>query len=195
MKAKSKVVLENPFLIGKLVYLRVLSIADLEGNYKQWLNDPLLNLQNSHHVFPYTIDDLFDYIKYAYTNKDKLPLAIIDITKNKHIGNISLVNIDYINRKCDWGIIVGEKEYWNRGYAKEASYLLLRHAFDNLNIHRIYSGTTAENIGGQKLMISMGMVKEGIRREHIYKAGKFMDIFEYGVLKKEFYMKFNIIPI
>jgi len=184
--------MKNPFLIGEKVYLRPLSLEDLKGNYMFWLNDPETNKQNSHHIFPYSKDALEDYIKNAYVTNDKLPLAIIVKQDNKHIGNISLVNIDYINRRSDWGIIIGEKEYWNKGYSKDASFLLLKHAFDSLNMHRIYSGTTLENIGGQKLMESMGMIKEGVRRKHIYKNGKYIDIVEYGILRDEFYNKFNI---
>lgn len=182
----------NPFLIGEKIYLRSLCVEDLKGNYSYWLNDPETNKQNSHHVFPYTYEALSDYIKNAYEGKNKLPLAIVDKSTNKHVGNISLVNIDYINRISDWGIIIGEKEYSNKGFAKEAAFLLLKHAFDSLNIERIYSGTTSENLGGQKLMEAMGMVKEGLRRKHLYKNGGYCDIVEYGVLKNEFYKKFNL---
>lgn len=184
--------MNNPFLIGENVYLRPLSLNDLESNYLNWLNDPITNLQNSHHTFPYSKDDLTKYITNAFLSRDKLPLAIIDKTNDFHFGNISLANIDFINRRSDWGIIIGEKEYWNKGYSKEASFLLLKHAFDNLNLHRIYSGTTSKNIGGQKLMLSMGMIKEGVRREHLFKEGKYEDTIEYGVFREEFYTKFKL---
>lgn len=183
--------MKNVFLMGERVYLRPLTLEDLVGNYMFWLNDPDVNRQNSHHIFPYSRDNLESYIKNAYIIKDQLPLAIIDKQEDKHIGNITLSDIDYINRRSDWGIIIGERDYWNKGFSKEASFLLLNHAFDSLNLHRIYSGTTVENIGGQKLMESMGMIKEGIRREHIYKNGKYIDIVEYGVLRREFYSKFD----
>src|SRR5918993_2648573 len=123
----------NPFLIGEKLYLRPLSIEDVDGNYQGWLNDPELNLKNSHHVFPYTKDDLINYVKDAFRNRDKLPLAIVDKNDDVHVGNISLNNIDFVNSRSDWGIIIGEREYWKKGFAKEAAFLLLRHAFDNLN--------------------------------------------------------------
>lgn len=184
--------MKNPFLVGERIYLRTLELNDLNGNYINWLNDPEVTKQNSHHVFPYAKSDLENYINNAYAAKDKLPLAIIDKENDFHFGNISLVNIDYINRRSDWGLVLGDFQYWNKGYAKEASFLILKHAFDSLNLERIYSGTTVENIGGQKLMEAMGMVKEGVRRNHIYKNSKYLDIIEYGVLRDEFYKKFNL---
>lgn len=184
--------MKNPFLIGESIYLRPLDISDLEGNYINWLNDPIITLQNSHHIFPYSKIELENYIKNAYTSTDKLPLAIIDIQTDRHIGNISLVDINHINRRSNWGLVIGEKEFWGKGIAKEASILILKHAFDTLNIERIFSGTTEKNIGGQKLMETIGMIKEGVSRKHIYKNGEYLDIVNYGVLKNEFYQAINI---
>jgi RimJ/RimL family protein N-acetyltransferase len=182
----------NPFLVGEKVYLRPLSPEDLNGNYQFWLNDPVLNLQNTHHVFPYAKSDLADYIANAFSRRDGLPLAIIDKATDRHIGNIALTNIDYVNSKSNWGIIIGEKEYWGKGFSKEASFLLLRHAFENLNIQRIFSSTTAVNAGGRKLMEAMGMVREGVSRNHLYKNGRYIDMINYGVLKEEFFKKFGL---
>jgi ribosomal-protein-alanine N-acetyltransferase len=183
--------MNNPFIIGEKIYLRPLDLNDLNGNYINWLNDPIVTLQNSHHLFPNSKIDLENYIRNAYVSNDKLPLAIVDINNDKHIGNISLVDINYINRRANWGLVIGEKEYWGKGVAKEASILILKHAFETLNIKRIFSGTTEKNIGGQKLMEAVGMIREGISRKHIYKNGEYLDIVNYGVLKEEFYSAIN----
>lgn len=182
----------NPFLIGDKLYLRSLSMDDLNGNYQFWMNDPFLNQENSHHVFPYSREDLADYIQHAYNSKTQLPLAIIDKVKDIHIGNIALSNIDYINSRASFGIIIGEKEYWRGGFAREATFLTIKHAFESLNMNRVYSGTTSANIAGQKLMEAMGMVREGVKRCHLYKNGQYVDIIEYGILKNEFLTKFNL---
>lgn len=184
--------MKNPFIIGERIYLRALTLEDLDGNYVSWLNDPEVNKQNSHHIFPYTRESGEEYIRNAFKGKIDFPLAIIDIESDTHIGNISLNSIDYINRRCDWGIMIGEREFWGKGYSKDASFLILKHAFQSLNMLRIYSGTTEKNIPGQKLMESMGMIPEGIRRKHLYLNGEYLDIHEYGVLKEEFYQKFNL---
>lgn len=184
--------MKNPFLIGETVYLRPLSLEDIDGNYACWLNDPEVNKGNSHHVFPYSRIMLEEYVKSSFVAKDALPLAIIEKGGDVHIGNITLSSIDYINRRTDWGIIIGEKDYWGKGYSKEAAYLLLKHAFESLNMFRVYSGTTEKNIGAQKLMEGLGMIKEGVRRKHIYRNGEYHDIIEYGLLRDEFYRKFDL---
>ena len=45
----------------------------------------------------------------------------------------------------------------------EAGKLLINHAFNELNLHKVYCGTSSNNLGMQKLAINLGMVKEGVR--------------------------------
>jgi ribosomal-protein-alanine N-acetyltransferase len=182
--------MKKPFLIGERVYLRPLSLEDLNGNYINWLNDSEVNKNNSHHIFPYTREHAEDYIKTAYLTKDKLVLAVNLKDKDVHIGNISLQRIDLLNRNAEFAILFGEKEYWGKGYSKEAGHLIIRHGFSSLNLWRIYCGTFSDNIAMQKLAAHLGFKQEGLRREAFFKKDKFIDIIEYGILKPEYYDKF-----
>jgi ribosomal-protein-alanine N-acetyltransferase len=184
--------MKNPFLVGENIYLRPLDLNDLRGNYINWLNDSEVCKYNSHHFFPYTALNAEEFIKQAYHRKNKLILAIILKRKNIHIGNISLQNIHYINRNAEFAILIGEKQFWGKGYAKEASFLVIKHGFEELNLHRIYCGTTSENIPMQRLTQYLGMKREGSRREAFFKHGRFIDILEFGILKDEFYKKFKL---
>lgn len=177
----------NPFLIGKRVYLRPLSLRDIEGNYIDWLNDPEVNRYNGHHGFPFTVIQAKEYISRA--SSDTLVLAAVLVKDDIHIGNIALQNISFINQSAEFAILFGEKRYWGQGYAKEAALLLIGHGYETLNLRRISCGTSAENISMQRLAVSLGFVKEGIRREASYKNGHFVDIYEYGLMKSEFFEK------
>ncbi len=182
----------NPFLVGDRVYLRGLEFEDLEGNYVSWLNDEVVCKYNSHHVFPYTKEAALNYIRFIQSSKNNLVLAVVLKDSDLHIGNISLQEIDHISRSAEFAILFGEKSCWGKGYAKEASILLIEHGFKELNLHRIYCGTSSDNIPMQKLALHQGMTKEGCRRGAIYKNGKFKDLFEYGLLKEEFFNKFGL---
>jgi len=183
--------MRNPFLIGEKIYLRGLNEKDLEGNYINWLNDPEVCKYNSHHVFPYYMENGENYIKSTYNSKNSLVLAIVIRETNIHIGNISLQKIDYISRNAEFAILIGEKNFWGKGYSKEASTLIITHGFLSLNLHRIYCGTSSDNIAMQKLAIYLGMFEEGRRKEAIYKNGKYSDIIEYGLLRNKFLEDLN----
>lgn len=181
--------MKHPFLIGKLVYLRALELEDLTGNYFQWFNDPEVCRFNSHGRFPNNMEKMEAYLHRAYTDPSLVVFAIISQENDAHVGNISLQGINLIDRSAEYAIILGEKEYWGKGVAKEASDLILQYAFRVLNLCRVYCGTSEDNTGMQKLAAYMGMTEEGRRREAIYKNGVYHDIVEYGILYREYFAK------
>jgi RimJ/RimL family protein N-acetyltransferase len=65
-----------------------------------------------------------------------------------------------------------------------ASKTILEHGFKKLNLHRIYCGTAANNEGMKKLALNLGMKEEGIRKEHLFLNGAWVDVLEYGIVTK-----------
>lgn len=149
------------------------------------LGDMVVCRYNSHHRFPMTKDDLCAYVKSVQRDRGNLVFAIIFKENSNHIGNISLQGIDYINRTAEFAILLGEEQYWGCGIGKEAGRLVIEHGFKELNLNRINLGTTQENIGMQKVAEGLGFKKEGVRREMIFKNGKYNDVIEYGLLCSE----------
>jgi len=176
----------TPFIEGKNIDLRPLLMEDIEGEYVNWLNNDEICKFNSHHIYPYTKELAKHYITDVQDQKKHLVLAILAKDTGKHIGNISLQSIDNVNGNAEYAILLGDKNYWGKGIAKEASLLVLRHGFDVLNLHRIYCGTSSKNIPMQKLASALGMEEEGRRIEAMYKNGEYVDIIEYGLLKEKF---------
>jgi len=179
------------FLRTMRLYLRPLERADADGLYPQWFNDPEVCRDNSHFVFPYRHEDAIEYIDQVTGSRTDLVLAIVDSSTDKHIGNIALTGIDSIHRSAELSIVVGEKEYWGKGYSKEAARALVDHGFYVLNLNRIQCGTFTDNIAMRKLALSLGMREEGIRRSAVFKNGRYVDVVLYGVLRQE-YSKGNL---
>lgn len=176
----------KPFIEGNIVDLRPLSEGDVNQNYVNWLNDAEVCKYNSHHVFPYTLELAKKYVSDVQTSKSDIVLAIIAKKERTHIGNIALQKIHFVDQNAEYAIVLGDKDYWGKGVAKEASKLILKHGFGSLNLHRIYCGTSVKNIPMQNLAIALGFKQEGLRKEAMYKDGAFVDIIEYGLLKKDF---------
>src|SRR3989344_4367881 len=175
----------KPFIEGETINLRPLLLSDVDGGYVDWFNDAEVCRFNSHHVYPYNRKLAAQFVSDAQAQKQTLLLAVVT-KKGKHIGNISLQQIDYISRSAELALILGEKAYWGKGAGTEAARLMVRHGFEVLNLHRIYCGTSVHNIAMQKLAAGLRMRKEGRRREALYKNGGYADIIEYGLLKKDF---------
>lgn len=178
--------MKHPFLVGHRVYLKGLESEDLAGQYFQWFNDQEVCAFNSHGYFPNNSVIMHDFLEKIHSSETNLVLAIVVKKGDMHIGNISLQNIDWISRSAEFAIIIGEKSFWGKGYSKEAADLIIEHGFSNLNLNRIYCGTAMRNVAMQKLAEHMGMKKEGVRRQGMFKRGEYVDIYEYGLLKDEY---------
>lgn len=174
------------FLEGKRIYLRSLKKEDIRGNYARWLNDHEVCRFNNHGYFPATAKELEKYVDRVNSDNSILVLAIVSKRGNVHIGNIAFRYIDWISRSAEFAIIIGEKKFWGKGIAKEAADLILRHGFNELNLHRIYCGTSEDNIPMRSLAAYLGMKKEGLRRQAFFKNEKYRNIIEYGILRHEY---------
>lgn len=178
--------MNNAFLAGSTFYLRGLDERDLAGPYPSWFNDPEVCRFNSHGRSPATLPQMEAYVRKVQNSATDLVLAIVLKVGERHIGNISLQKISWVDRSAEYAIVMGDKDSWGKGIAKEASLLLLQHGFRTLNLHRIYCGTSEKNLPMQKLAAAMGMKAEGRRRQALFKEGNFQDILEYGILQEEF---------
>ncbi len=178
--------MHQPFVIGKKIYLRVIEEGDLNEEYQSWLNDEEVCRFNSHHRFPNYQENMAEYFNSVIKTRNNLILAIVDKETDKHIGNISLQEINYFDRGAEFAIIIGNKNYWGKGVGEEAGQLIIEHGFKTLNLHRIYCGTSTENIGMQKLAKKLGFKQEGVLREALFKNGKFQDVINYSILENEY---------
>jgi len=184
-------VTQASFLSGERILLRALTEADCTGPYLNWFNDAEVCRYNTHHRFPFSLEDALAYIRRTQQSTTDLVLAIIQRKDNRHIGNVSLQQIDFVSQAAEFAIVIGEKDCWGKGYSKEAAVLLLNHAFLSLHLHRIHCGTTQDNVPMQRLALFLGMKEEGRRREALFKEGQYLDILEYGLLKEEYLGRFR----
>jgi len=177
--------MQDYFLSDDVIGLRGLLQADLLGGYKNWLNDEVTCAGNSHFRYYNSVEDLECYIKSVANSKSNLVMAVCLLESNLHIGNIALQNISYIDRSCDISFLLGESKCRGQGIMFRAANLLIGHAFRNLNMRRVSCGTLHNNVAMVSLAEKLGMVQEGVRRQSIFKDGKYLDVYEYGILKSE----------
>lgn len=165
------------------IKVRGLCSEDIDGPYLHWFDDQEVCQFNSHGRFPSTRKKMLTYIDMLQTSDVNLVWAVIDKQREVHIGNVSLLSIDRHNRTAEFAIIMGDKETWGKGYALEASNLIINHGFKKLGLHRVFCGTSENNTGMIKLAAKLNMSQEGIRREALFENGHFVDIVEFGLLK------------
>lgn len=173
----------NNFLKGTNLFLRSLEESDATERYLSWLNDYEVMKYTESRFFPHTLDSIKNYIKSA-NNNNNITFAIIDSKTEKHIGNIKIGNINWIHRYADIGLIIGEKEYWGKGIAKEAIKIVINYSFYILNIRKIIAGIYSENIGSIKAFERNGFIKSHIEKKKCFFEGNYIDVIVYEKFNK-----------
>jgi diamine N-acetyltransferase len=104
----------------------------------------------------------------------------------KLIGTFAFDHIDWRNRSAEFGIMIGDKTYWNQGYGTEAVRLLAQHGLKTLNLNRIFLHVFENNPRAIRAYEKAGFVHEGRERQAEFKDGRYIDVLRMSMLKDEF---------
>ena len=92
----------------------------------------------------------------------------IDAIGGKHIGNCTYYNLDKSAKQVEIGIMIGNPDYWAKGYGSEAVGLLIEYIFRETGLERVYLHTLDWNTRAQKSFRKCGFVPCGRRRRDGY---------------------------
>jgi len=178
--------MDNPFIIGKSVYLRSLTLDDVDNDYYEWFNDKDTSKGNAHGIIPETKDRAIAFYNDLQNNKNIVHFAIVDIKTNQHIGCCSLQSINWVYRSAEMARIIGEKKFRGKGIGTEVGKLLLEYAFNTLNLHKIWLGNIALNEAALKSKSNLNFKTDGVLRDAVFKNGRYYDVVISSILKHEY---------
>lgn len=167
-------------------FLRELSREDKES-INGWRNDKdLVDLLGS--PFRY-IDQSVDsaWMESYFSNRsNNVRLAICNTANKKIVGVIYLISIDWVSKNCELAILIGDTTHRGKGVGTFAIKSALRHAFLDLNLHRVYLTALEDNRHALNLYRKVGFTNEGTHKESIYKNGKYLNMIQMALLKSEY---------
>ena len=174
-------------IYGERVRVRAIEREDIP-RFVRWFNDPEVRKYLLLHE-PLSPAQEERWFEEHLSRKGDIILAIEAREGDAwvHIGNVGLHRIDWKNRVATLGIVVGEKEYWGRGYGTEAVRTMLRYAFGELGLNRVELETYSFNPRAQRCYEKVGFVRECVRRGARYRDGRFHDSITMGILREEFF--------
>ncbi|MBO0793486.1 MAG: GNAT family N-acetyltransferase [Ktedonobacteraceae bacterium] len=177
------------------VVLRPLAVDDMESFYS-WMSDiefclwggwtPVIETPLSRDAFRPVFEQQFVQMK-----GDQVMFGIE--LGQRLVGFVQLARIDQRMRRAALGIGIGEKSLRGQGIGKTAVCLLLDYAFTVKGLERIYAEVFSFNQHSQKLMERVGFQSEGRLRQHDVHRGVRQDIYIFGILKSEFYQRYETI--
>ena len=175
-------------IYGNKIRLRAIERDDIP-RFVKWFNDPevryfLSTVRPLNRMAERSF--LEEFSKGAKDPSADIILAIVLKEEDRHIGNAGLHNINLIDRVAEFGIGIGEKDCWQKGYGTEATRAMVQYGFDTLNLHRIYLRVHDYNTRGLATYKKVGFRQEGVMRQALFRQGRYHDVIFMGILKDEY---------
>ncbi len=173
------------FLTGEKIVLRGARREDM-ALYRGWLDDERVTEFLEMGWRPTSDKDLDDTYRLLTEAPDAVAFIIVDKENDRAVGTCGLYLIQWVARRAQFNILIGEPEAWNSGFGTEALNLLVAYGFDRLNLESIQLGVNADNKGAVRSYEKAGFVHEGRRRKFLFRNGRYYDSLMMSILREEY---------
>ncbi|MCK5525745.1 MAG: GNAT family N-acetyltransferase, partial [Candidatus Latescibacteria bacterium] len=126
-----------------------------------------------------------EWIEQLYKDQSRVVFGIVLKTSDKLIGSTGFEGIDWRSRRAGFGIAIGDKTQWSKGFGTEATKLVVRYGFDTLNLNRIFLHVFDHNPRAMRAYEKAGFVREGVLRQDRYIEGAYRGFIVMGILREE----------
>jgi len=174
----------SDFLDGEKIKLTSIDLEHDSQSIARWArNSEYLRLMDSDPATMYSMKDVKEW--HEKRVPEEYYFSIRKIEGDKLIGFIEIGAINWISREGWIGVGIGEPDDWGRGYGSEALRLVMRYAFEVLNLNRLALGVFEYNPRGRRAYEKVGFVYEGKQPESVRRNGRWWDTIYMGILRSE----------
>jgi RimJ/RimL family protein N-acetyltransferase len=148
---------------------------DQDSEYQRLFNDDFARRYNPAQIKKYLEDEL-----------ESMHFFVIErLEDGRKIGMIDLSGFNWVVGNAWVGIGIGEREMWGKGYGSDAMRIILRYAFEELNLRRVTLSVFSVNRRGIASYEKVGFRQEGTIPGALLKAGQRCDLIFMGILRQE----------
>jgi len=173
---KNPQAMNNLLIKGKKIFLRTLAEKDVHGNWWKWFNDKEVTRYLNKGHEKNTPEKQMEFFRKVKNSDRDFILGICDRETEGHIGTTGIHNIREQNGKtADFGIIIGEKDFWKKGIGTEAWHLMVEHAFNNLELNFLETRIFPGNEASLKIAKKLGFKVIDVLKKDVIKDGTEID--------------------
>lgn len=177
--------LESNMLESAHIRLTALEKEDLE-TIALWYEDTAFGRHfDAAAAYPRSLDQWAKWLEEQQKDRDNYIFAIRHIGEKRLLGYAQLDGILWTHQNCWLGLGLGDRQDWGKGYGRQAMELILKFAFDELNLHRIQLTVFSYNKRAISLYEGLGFTREGTYREFLQRDGQRYDMILFGLLRDE----------
>jgi len=182
------------FLEGERVTLRPLAVTDA-AVLAPWMNDAVVTEFMFTGQRPVTIEQVAESIRAQTADAAHAVFLVGDRSTGVLIGTAGLYDIHPTARKAEFRVLLGAREFWNKGYGTEITELLTFYGFDRLNLNKVWLGVTDDNLRGLRAYQKAGYREEGRLRQELYRNSRYYDAIRMSLLRDEYYPDIHAIHV
>lgn len=169
------------FLEGEEVELRTVEEEDIEF-LRDSVNLPVIRRNILSVRKPENRDSSEDFFENVVCSDDTVHFLICK--DGERAGIISVEDKGSVEKLGQLGLWI-HPDYHNQGLGTESTELLIDHAFEQLDYHKLYARVHENNEASQSLWEKLEFEEEGRLKEHCYVEGEYLDVIMYGMLRRE----------
>lgn len=159
------------------------------SSFQRWENDFAVSIMSGDYLGPVNWEKTEAHFE-RYLKKDagsaSIEFAIYERASLQVIGLAELKHIDRWQRTAEYGIVIGEKSCWGKGYGTETTILMLDYAFSVLGLHNVLLSTVSYNERAIRAYTRAGFRVMGRRREAARLGDQIYDVIYMDCLATEF---------
>ena len=174
---------------GNNLILKPFSEDFISNKYLDWMKDEdttrfIKKVSNN-----ISLDDLYLFAKTMIESDCDYFFAIIHKENQNHIGNVRLGPINFVSKKSNFGILIGEKNYHGCGVGTEVLELIKHFSFIYLRLNQICFPVVKEHKAAMKLYAKSNFICLGEMNKTLDKNGKSWKLVEWNMSKMNYKKK------
>lgn len=154
------------------------------ANIIKWRNAPSVT---EHFIFRTPLDEKahMSWFRNRVMTGEVAQFVIVDEDAKADVGSVYLRDIDMQNKKCEYGIFIGEESCRGKGFGTAAAKLALDYAFYELKLNRVFLRVFADNKRAIKSYEKAGFRYEGTFKQDVIIDKTAYDMVFMAVLRDE----------
>lgn len=148
----------------------------------EWMQDPEITCNFRANFGAMTEKDVTEFVNNSFTDENQ-NFAIVD-EHDEYMGTISLKHISRIDKNAEYAIVTRSKAH-GTGLAYKATKEIIKYAFEELGLHRVYLNVLEENERANRFYEKVGFTYEGKSIDHLFLDNTYKNLNWYGIVCNE----------
>lgn len=164
------------------IYLRPMEDGDT-ADIVRWRNSDAVRMRFIYRGL-FTEQSHREWIRTMVDTGRVVQMMICESKTDRAVGSVYIRDIDRTHHKGEYGIFIGEDAARGRGIGTAAARLMIRYAFGELGLHRLFLRVFADNMRAIRSYEKAGFAREAYLREDVFLDGAYRDIVLMAVLNE-----------